>query len=174
MLKLSRRELFAGSLFAGAGTQSPATRPNVVFIAADDLGYGDTGCYGQRRIRTPNIDRLAADGMRFTDAYSGCTLCAPSRSVLMTGQHMGHTPIRCNLGVVPLRPEERTVAEVLKSAGYATGCFGKWGLEQSGRPAFPLRRGSMSFSAISIRRTLISITPSFYTAMRSGIPCPAT
>ena len=99
---------------------------------ADDLGYADVGCYGQKIIRTPNIDRLAAEGMRFTQAYSGCTVCAPSRSVLMTGKHMGHTSIRSNPGGVPILESDFTVAEMLKQAGYATGGFGKWGLGDNG------------------------------------------
>jgi arylsulfatase A len=127
-----------GGSFASAGA---SRRPNIVFILADDLGYADVGCYGQQKIRTPNIDRLAADGMKFTDAYSGCTVCAPSRSVLMTGFHTGHTPIRGN-GMGPLLPQELTVAELLKSAGYATGCFGKWGLgEEVETSGIPTRKG---------------------------------
>ena len=80
---------------------------------ADDLGYGDLGCFGQKIIQTPNIDRMAAEGIRFTDAYAGCTVCAPSRSVLMTGKHMGHTSVRANSGGVPLLAEDVTIAEVL-------------------------------------------------------------
>ena len=102
-------------------------RPNIIFVLADDLGYGDLGCYGQTRIRTPNIDRLATEGMRFTQCYAGSTVCAPSRASLMTGLHTGHVRIRGN-AAVPLQPEDVTVAEVLKPAGYATGIVGKWGL----------------------------------------------
>lgn len=127
--------LFGGSLAAAS------RRPNIVFILADDLGYADVGCYGQRKIRTPNIDRLATEGLRFTDAYSGCTVCAPSRSVLMTGFHTGHTPIRGN-GMGPLLPGELTVAELLKGAGYSTGGFGKWGLgEEVETGGIPTRKG---------------------------------
>src|SRR5215203_5502433 len=100
---------------------APSSRPNIILIVADDLGYGDLGCYGQQRIRTPNIDRLAKDGMRFTDFYAGCTVCAPSRCVLMTGYHMGHAWIRGNAGRQDpqrqtLRDQDVTVAEVLKKA----------------------------------------------------------
>ena len=105
-------------------------KPNIVFILADDLGYGDLGCYGQTVIKTPNLDRMAAEGMRFRNFYAGCTVCASSRSVLMTGQHMGHTWVRGN-GQGPeqaLRDEDVTVAEVLNSAGYTTALCGKWGL----------------------------------------------
>ncbi|MFV1967552.1 MAG: arylsulfatase [Pirellulaceae bacterium] len=107
-------------------------RPNIIFIMADDLGYGDLGCYGQKLIKTPNLDRMAHEGMRFRQFYAGCTVCAPSRSVLMTGQHMGHTFVRGNAGadmsIQTLRPEDLTVAELLKAAGYATALCGKWGL----------------------------------------------
>ena len=103
--------------------------PNIVLIVADDLGWGDPGCFGQKTLETPNIDRLAAEGMRFTDFYSGSTVCAPSRCSLMTGMHMGHATIRGNQNPeVPLRPDDVTVAEVLKTAGYATGEYGKWGV----------------------------------------------
>ncbi len=120
-------------------------RPNIVFIMADDLGYAELGCYGQKKIKTPNIDRLAAEGVKFTQAYAGCTVCAPSRSVLMTGLHMGHTPVRANGGGIPLLPEDVTVAEVLKKAGYATGCFGKWGLGDIGTTGVPTKQGFDEF-----------------------------
>ena len=119
-----------------------APKPNIIFILADDLGYGELGCYGQKLISTPNIDRLAAEGMRFTQFYAGSTVCAPSRSVLMTGQHLGHTTVRGNAGArnmeaQSLRPEDVTVARVLQKSGYATGWVGKWGLgelESTGEP----------------------------------------
>jgi len=125
-------------------------RPNIIFMMADDLGYGDLGCYGQKHIKTPHIDRLAAEGMRFTQCYAGSTVCAPSRSVLMTGQHTGHTRVRGNFGIVggigpqrrvPLLPEDVTVAEVLKQAGYATGITGKWGLGEPDTMGVPNRQG---------------------------------
>ncbi|MEY2427508.1 MAG: hypothetical protein QOJ40_393 [Verrucomicrobiota bacterium] len=118
-----------------------AKRPNIVFILADDLGYGEVGCYGQKKILTPNIDRLANEGMRFTQCYAGCHVCAPSRSTLMTGLHTGHTPVRDNGGYRYLYDEDVTVAEVLKKAGYATGGFGKWGLGTEDSPGFPLKQG---------------------------------
>src|SRR5206468_1800087 len=93
----------------------------------DDLGYGDVGCYGQKQIQTPEIDRLAAEGMRFTQCYAGSTVCAPSRCCLMTGRHTGHALVRGNSNTT-LRAEDVTVAKVLKEAGYATGIIGKWGL----------------------------------------------
>jgi arylsulfatase A len=107
--------------------------PNIVYILADDLGFGDLSCYGQQRFSTPNIDRLARQGMLFRNHYTGCTVSAPSRSCLMTGLHTGHTPIRGNKGwdpegQWPLPADSYTVAEMLKERGYATGAFGKWGL----------------------------------------------
>src|SRR5688572_3514609 len=115
-------------------------KPNIIFILADDLGYGDLGCYGQKKIKTPNIDRLAAEGMRFTQCYAGSTVCAPSRSALMTGQHTGHTRIRGN-DAFPLKPEDITVAEVLQKAGYKTGAVGKWGLGLANTTGTPNKQG---------------------------------
>lgn len=136
---------------AGADEAAP-TRPNIVFIMADDLGYADLGCYGQSLIQTPNIDRLAASGTRFTQWYAGAPICAPSRCVLMTGKHMGHATVRGNHGRnapphdgqegrIPLRADERTVAALLKSAGYATAITGKWGLGEPGSTGLPNDHG---------------------------------
>ena len=124
-----------------AASRSNAARPNIVFIMADDLGYNHLGCYGQEKIKTPHLDQLAAEGVRFTQAYAGSTVCAPSRSSLMTGTHTGHTSVRGNSGGIPLRPEDVTVAEVLSAAGYTTGCFGKWGLGDARTPGVPTRQG---------------------------------
>ncbi|MFQ5732514.1 MAG: arylsulfatase [Planctomycetaceae bacterium] len=115
-------------------------RPNIVFIMADDLGYGDLSCFGQKSFRTPNIDRLAKEGVTFTDFYAGSTVCAPSRCVLMTGLHLGHCYIRGN-GKNNLRPQDVTVAEVLKRAGYTTGLCGKWGLGHEGSAGIPTKQG---------------------------------
>jgi len=101
-----------------------ADKPNIIYIIVDDLGYGDLSCYGQKSFKTPNIDRLAKEGVKFTSHYSGNTVCAPSRSSLMTGQDQGHTYIRGN-GVFQLRPEDTTIAEILKQGGYTTGMVGK-------------------------------------------------
>ena len=120
---------------AAEKTPALASRcPNIVFIMADDLGYGDLGCYGQQQIRTPNIDRLAADGLRFTQAYAGGPVCTPSRSVLMTGLHNGHTPARDNIPHYHtyLEEDDITIAEVLKNVGYRCGGFGKWSLGDPG------------------------------------------
>lgn len=119
-------------------------RPNIIFILADDLGYGDLGCYGQKMIQTPSVDRMAVEGMRFTDCYAGSTVCAPSRCCLMTGLHTGHARIRGNANV-PLEPGDITVAGMLKAAGYATGLVGKWGLGEASSVGIPNRQGFDSF-----------------------------
>lgn len=133
---------------SSVAAQSPR-RPNMIFILADDLGYGDLGCYGQELIKTPRLDQMASEGMRFTNFYAGSTVCAPSRSVLMTGQHMGHTHVRGNAGgpdmsSQSLREQDITVAEVLKAADYQTALCGKWGLGDDalgGRDGLPTRQG---------------------------------
>jgi len=134
----------AASLVSGCASLAPKgssrRKPNIIFILADDLGYGDLGCYGQQAIRTPNIDKMAAEGMIFTDHYAGSTVCAPSRCCLMTGKHTGHALIRAN-GRVPLPPSEVTVAELLKRAGYTTGIIGKWGLGEPETTGIPNRQG---------------------------------
>jgi arylsulfatase A-like enzyme len=143
---VTRRQLFTATAAASAAAQSGARRPNIIFILADDLGYGDLGCYGQKRIRTPHLDQLAADGMRFTQAYSGATVCAPSRCCLMTGRHTGHATVRGNkkpeLG---LAKGEMTVASMLKQAGYRTALFGKWGLGGPQTGTVPNRAGFDEF-----------------------------
>ena len=106
-------------------------KPNVIYILADDLGYGDLSCYGQTKLQTPNIDRIASEGLRFTGHYSGNTVCSPSRAVLMTGQHSGHCHLRGNLSGeigAELDPAMTVLPEVFKASGYSTGAFGKWGL----------------------------------------------
>jgi arylsulfatase A-like enzyme len=129
-------------LTLAAGGSASAAPPNIVFILADDLGYGDLGCYGQKQIQTPNLDRLAADGMRFTQAYAGATVCAPSRCCLMTGLHNGHGRIRDNLPLgIYLKKADVTIAEVLKPAGYRTGAVGKWSLGLHGSEGKPNDQG---------------------------------
>ena len=124
--------------------------PNLIFILADDLGYGDLGCYGQREIKTPQLDQLAREGMRFTDFYAGATVCAPSRCVLMTGLHTGHCVVRGNAGkqrpeIQNLRDEDVTLAEVLTAAGYVSGLSGKWGIGDEGSAGLPTRQGFQHF-----------------------------
>ena len=114
---------------------------NIVFIMVDDMGWADPSCYGNQAIQTPRIDTMAAEGMRFTQAYSGCVVSAPARSCLMTGFHMGHTSVRLNTGGVPLKREDVTVAELLRDAGYATGGFGKWGLGDLDTEGVPEKQG---------------------------------
>jgi arylsulfatase A-like enzyme len=138
------------SFVAALCVSSAAEKANIIFLMLDDLGWGDAGCYGQEHIQTPHIDRLAREGTRFTDVYAGASVCAPSRSVLMTGQHLGHTRVRGNAGMVggvgpqrrvPLEPEDVTVAMLLKTAGYATGIAGKWGLGEPESTGIPNKKG---------------------------------
>ncbi len=147
---MNRRQFLATSAIASVGASLPRfapaqqlpARPNIVLILADDLGYGDVGCYGQQKIATPHIDRLASEGIRFTNAYAGSTVCSPSRCCLMTGLHTGHCSYRGNMGGEPGIPDtDVTIAEVLKQAGYRTGIFGKWGLGTVGRDGYPTRQG---------------------------------
>jgi arylsulfatase A-like enzyme len=142
---MHRREFLAaaaGAALAACTEPQVAERPpNIVFIMADDLGYAHLGCYGQKEIRTPRLDAFAKEALRFTQAYSGCTVCAPARSSLMTGMHTGHTPVRGNSGGLPLPAPATTVAEILKQAGYATGIFGKWGLGEAGTEGVPENQG---------------------------------
>ncbi len=134
--------LAVGLVGLSSGPGEAARRlPNIIFIMADDLGWGGIGSYGQQKIKTPNLDRLAKQGMRFTQAYAGSHVCAPSRSVLMTGLHTGHTPVRANGKNRHLYDADVTVAEVLKRAGYATGGFGKWGLGKEDTPGVATRQG---------------------------------
>jgi arylsulfatase A-like enzyme len=142
---MNRREFLLSAAPAALAAQA-AKRPNIIFILADDLGYGDLGCYGQRRILTPNLDRMAAEGTRFTEAYAGSTVCAPSRCALMTGKHMGHATVRGNLRPeAGLREGEVTVASMLREAGYRTALFGKWGLGGPGTGSVPNARGFDEF-----------------------------
>ncbi|MHC4621016.1 MAG: arylsulfatase [Planctomycetota bacterium] len=149
--RLSRRDFLKAMGIAAAASAVPSwvrvraatkPRPNVLLIVADDLGYGDLGCYGQKKILTPNIDKLAEEGTRFTQCYAGSTVCAPSRCSLMTGMHNGHNRLRDNLPHnIWLRPDDVTVAEVLKQAGYKTGAIGKWALGDPGSWGVPNYQG---------------------------------
>ena len=153
-----------GRLARGAENKPVDPKPNIIFIMADDLGYGDLGCYGQKVIQTASIDKLASEGMRFTQCYAGSTVCAPSRSVLMTGLHTGHTTVRGNSGKggrIPLRDDDLTVAEVLKQAGYATGITGKWGLGEPGTTGIPNNQGFDEWLGYLNQRNAHSYYPPF-------------
>lgn len=119
----------------------PPPRPNIVIIVADDLGYGDLGAYGQQRIQTPNLDRLAGEGLRFTQAYAGSSVCSPSRNSLFAGRHTGHTHVRGNDDVGPLPADTGTLGTLLHGAGYATGLVGKWDLGPVGTTGSPNAQG---------------------------------
>ena len=148
--------------------ESPKTdlqKPNIIYILADDLGYGDLSCYGQKRFQTPNMDRMAHEGILFTRHYAGCTVCAPSRSSLMTGQTTGHTPIRGNKewkpeGQWPMPAETFTIAEMMKKAGYETGGFGKWGLGYPGSEGDANMQGFDEFYGFNCQRMAHNYYPS--------------
>jgi arylsulfatase A-like enzyme len=149
-----------------AEAQEPAGKPNIIFILADDLGYGDLGCYGQKQIQTPHLDRLAAAGMRFTDHYAGDTVCAPSRCSLMTGLHTGHTYVRGNhevqpMGQLPLPADTVTLPKVLQKAGYTTALIGKWGLGGPGSTGTPNKQGFDYFFGYLCQRHAHNYYPEF-------------
>ncbi|MCL3850555.1 MULTISPECIES: arylsulfatase [Parabacteroides] len=158
-----------GSLLAGMSAckkEAPAKEVpmNVIYILADDLGYGDIGCYGQLKIKTPNIDRMAQEGMLFTQHYAGCTVSAPSRCSLMTGLHTGHSQIRGNLeikpeGQQPMTADTYTLGKLMKSAGYTTGIFGKWGLGYPGSSSVPSNMGFDEFFGYNCQRQAHSYYP---------------
>ena len=150
-------------------------RPNILLILADDLGYRELGCFGQQKIRTPNLDRLAARGMRLTQHYSGNAVCAPSRCVLMTGRHPGQAWIRNNSeaqpeGQLPIPDAEFTLAEMLKQQGYVTGAFGKWGLGGPGSEGDPLNQGFDHFFGYNCQRHAHSYYPDYLWHNRQKIP----
>ncbi|MEM7371421.1 MAG: arylsulfatase [Bacteroidota bacterium] len=147
--------------------------PNIIFIMADDLGYGDLGSFGQRVIQTPNLDQMAKEGMRLTQCYAGSPVCAPSRSCLMTGLHTGHTTVRGNFGKtgvlglagnpgrVPLKAEDLTIAEALKEGGYVTGMFGKWGLGEPNTTGHPNDQGFDTFFGFLNQRRAHNYYPEY-------------
>jgi arylsulfatase A-like enzyme len=162
--------LFLLTIFAQPSmnrAQERATRKtNVIVILADDLGYGDLGSYGQKLISTPNLDRMAAEGMLFTQFYAGSTVCAPSRAVLMTGKHTGHVSVRGNAGganinIQSLRKGEKTIAHIFKDAGYSTALFGKWGLGEVGSEGHPNRMGFDEFFGYLNQRHAHNYYPTF-------------
>jgi arylsulfatase A len=164
--------LFTQILYTESLTAESGDRPNVVFILADDLGWGEVGCFGQKKILTPNIDGLASTGMKLTQHYSGAPVCAPSRCVLMTGKHLGHAEIRGNSnakayfpefdqGQYPLSQSAITFPMLFKQAGYATGAMGKWGLGPVGSTGDPNRKGFDLFYGYNCQAVAHSYYPSY-------------
>jgi len=163
-----------GCTSATARRTASKARPNIIYILADDLGYAEVGCYGQKKIRTPNIDKLATEGMKFTQHYSGNPVCAPSRCTLMTGLHTGHAQVRGNKqvggkqgwklgstigGQWPLKEGTVTVAKILQDAGYTTGAFGKWGLGRVGTTGDPSKQGFDHFYGYICQRQAHTFYP---------------
>lgn len=183
---MNRRDFMKGSAAGAAGVAlggllapqcgpASAQKPNIIYIMVDDLGYGDLGCYGQERIRTPRIDQLAAEGLRFTDHYAGSTVCAPSRCCLMTGMHTGHAQVRGNreirpMGQHPLDAGTLTVARVLQQAGYATGLIGKWGLGGPGSEGIPTNQGFDYFFGYLCQRHAHNYYPEFLFRNEERVP----
>ena len=172
MQRLTRPRILALAVLAAClsvASQRPspaAESPNIVLIMADDLGYAELGCYGQKKIKTPSVDKLAAEGMRFTQFYSGAPVCAPARCVLLTGKHSGHAYIRANgevkpEGQRPIPAEEVTIAELLKKDGYATAAVGKWGLGMVGTTGDPNKQGFDLFFGYNCQRHAHSYYPPY-------------
>jgi arylsulfatase A-like enzyme len=158
--------LLAPQTVLSAAEAPNPVRPNIIFILADDLAQGDLGCYGQKLIQTPRLDRMAAEGVRYNQAYSGTSVCAPSRSSLLTGLHMGHCPIRANReikpeGQMPLPAATVTVARILKQAGYATACTGKWGMGMFDTSGSPFKQGFDRFFGYNCQRHAHSYFPNY-------------
>lgn len=161
----------------GAQQETGTRQPNIIWIMADDLSWGDIGCFGQKLIQTPNIDRLAKEGMRFTHCYSGSAVCAPSRSSLMQGLHQGHATVRANMIAGSYRHtlhpgEDTTVAEVLQDAGYATGIFGKWGLAVGDQPGIPNSMGFDEFYGYLNQRKAHNYYPEYLWHNRCKVEFP--
>lgn len=158
--------LFSAALAALPLDLAAAEKPNFVFILSDDIAQGDLGCYGQKRIQTPRLDAMAAQGTRYLQAYCGTTVCAPSRASFFTGLHSGHSPIRANYelppeGQLPLPAETVTIAEVAKAAGYATATFGKWGMGFFDGPGSPAKQGVDHFFGYNCQRLAHSYFPTY-------------
>jgi len=169
--------LFAACQPAVERQDARPEKPNIIYIIADDLGYGDVGFNGQEKIATPNIDKLAEKGLIFTNHYSGTTVCAPSRSALMTGLHTGHTPIRGNYeiqpeGQYPLADSVETIFKVMKKAGYATGAFGKWGLGYPGSEGDPMNQGVDVFYGYNCQRIGHNYFPYHLWSNHDSVPLP--
>jgi len=166
--------LLAACLSTVAATPHTAAKekpPNMIYIMVDDLGYGDLGCYGQKVIRTPNIDKMAAEGLRFTSHYSGHTVCRPSRLVLWTGMHSGHTAISSNAGYV-LKPEDKTVAGYLQAAGYVTGGVGKWANGDVTNTGHPNKQGFDFWMGYLDQSAAHNYYPEYLWRNREKVPLP--
>ena len=145
---------------------SAADQPNIIYIMLDDAGYGDVSCYGQKNFKTPNVDALAGGGLKFTQHYSGSTVCAPTRCCLMTGLHTGHAFVRGNrevkpVGQSPIPGDTVTVAKLLKQSGYTTGAFGKWGLGNPGSEGDPVNQGFDVFYGYNCQRNAHTYYPTW-------------
>jgi len=163
-MKLLIATFVSACLAATSITAVEPNKPNFIFILSDDLAQGDVGAYGQKLIQTPNLDRMAREGTRYMQAYCGTTVCAPSRTALMTGLHMGHSPIRANReakpeGQKPLPAETYTVAQHLKTAGYSTAAIGKWGMGMFDTTGSPLKKGFDYFFGYNCQRLAHSYFP---------------
>jgi arylsulfatase A len=166
MKQVARWAVVLGVMFLSLGARGQTSKPNIIFILADDLGYGDLGCYGQKRFATPNVDQLAAEGMRFTQFYAGSPVCAPSRCTLLTGLHTGHSYVRDNRelkpeGQMPLPAGTVTLGHVLKDAGYTTACIGKWGLGGPGSTGEPGKQGFDFFYGYLCQRIAHTYYPEY-------------
>jgi arylsulfatase A len=173
--------LLAAALSIVSLSAGEARKPNIIFILADDLGYGETGPFGQKIIRTPTLDKMAGEGMKFTQHYTGSPVCAPARCVLMTGKHPGHAFVRDNRevgewysgeGQFPIPASEPCIAAALKSAGYATGAFGKWGLGGVGSSGDPLKHGFDHFFGFNDQRQAHNYYPQYVVDDDRRVPLP--
>ena len=174
---LALTSTFLGLALAQSALCATASqKPNIIFVLADDLGYGELGCYGQKTIATPNLDKMASEGLRFRQFYSGNTVCAPSRTTLMTGLHNGHATIRKNQNPesegASLRLQEPTVAKVLKSAGYTTGVVGKWGLGTEKNDGHPDKQGFDYFIGFLTHKHAHNHFPDFVWRNRERVNLP--
>lgn len=177
MLCLSATATLAGLMGCNGTSPAKETPVNVIYILADDLGYGDLGCYGQQIIQTPHLDRMAAEGMLFTQHYAGCTVSAPSRCSLMTGLHTGHSQIRGNRevkpeGQQPMAEGTYTLGKLMQSAGYTTGIFGKWGLGNPGSVSVPNKMGFDQFYGYNCQRKSHTFYPDHLWRNDQIVPLP--
>ena len=177
LLALLSLPLFVGAVLHAAAPVAPLARPNIIFILSDDLAQGDVGVYGQKIIQTPRLDQMAREGTRYTQAYCGTTVCAPSRTSLLTGLHTGHSPVRGNWevpveGQLPLPADTVTVAQILKTAGYATAVMGKWGMGMFDTTGSPLKKGFDHHFGYNCQRHAHSYFPEFLYNDGVRVPLP--